>query len=76
MEDHVRKGIYIYVFVCITGSLCCTAEIDRTLKINYNKKTKINKMHLTIAKILIVNENVSDSPRYYYKTLLKNVKPQ
>jgi len=25
------------VYMCITGSLCCTAEIDRTLSINFEK---------------------------------------
>ena len=29
MEDNVRKRMYVYV--CVTGSLCCTVEIDRTL---------------------------------------------
>ena len=27
-------------YICMTGSLCCTAEIDRTLSINYNRKNK------------------------------------
>ena len=27
--------------ICMTGSLCYTAEIDRTLEINYNGKIKI-----------------------------------
>ena len=26
------------VYVCTTGSLCCAAETDRTLYINYNRK--------------------------------------
>ena len=30
MEDRMRKRMYI----CMTGSLCCTAEIDTTLSIN------------------------------------------
>ena len=29
--------------MCITGSLHCTTEIDRTLQINYNKKTIYKK---------------------------------
>ena len=29
--------------ICMTGSLCCIVEIDRTLQINYNKKIKIIK---------------------------------
>ena len=50
MEDNVRKRmyhvyiyIYIYVYiyvhihVCMTGSFCYTAEIDRTMSIHYNK---------------------------------------
>ena len=28
----------IYMYICITGSLCCTEVIDRTLSVNYNKK--------------------------------------
>ena len=36
MEDKERKRIYI----CMTGSLCCRVEIDRTLQINYNGKNK------------------------------------
>ena len=32
----------------MTGSLCCAAEIDRTLQINYNKKIKIYKEHIQI----------------------------
>ncbi len=36
MEDNVRKRMYI----CMTGSLCCTAEIDRTTQINYNRFNK------------------------------------
>ena len=41
MEDNVRKTVYIYVYILyiktisisiyMTGSLCCSAEIDRTL---------------------------------------------
>ena len=30
MEDNVRKRIYRYIYR-MTGSLCCIAEIDRTL---------------------------------------------
>ena len=33
MEDNMRKRMYIF----ITESLCCRAEIDRTLYINHNK---------------------------------------
>ena len=39
MEDNIRKRMY----VCITGSLCCTAEIDNKIiliisQLNSNKK--------------------------------------
>ena len=35
----------------MTGSLCCTVEIDRTLKINYNGKNKnYKKKHYTDQK--------------------------
>lgn len=42
MGDNVRKRVYAYIHtptrVCTTGSLCCTAEMDRTLSGNYKKK--------------------------------------
>ena len=38
MEDNVKKRIYTYI--CMTGSLCCTVEIDKTLSIDYNGKNK------------------------------------
>ena len=30
MEDNVRKimFVYVYMYIYMTGSLCCTAEID------------------------------------------------
>ena len=31
------------VHICITGSLCCTAEMGRTLQINYKEKCKRKK---------------------------------
>ena len=33
MKEYGKENIYIYTYtyVCITGSLCCTVEIDRTL---------------------------------------------
>ena len=51
MEDNVRKRIYIHTHTHMTGSLCCTAETDRTFfiiekikilknKTNNNKKPK------------------------------------
>ena len=33
-RQYEKKNVYI----CITGSLCCTAEMDKTLEITYNKK--------------------------------------
>ena len=35
----MSKRMYIYM----TGSLCCTVEMDRTLQVNYNGKIKIIK---------------------------------
>ena len=43
----MKKNTYIYI--CITESLCCTAEINTTLSINYTskqikkKKTKLDQ---------------------------------
>ena len=47
MDKNIKKNVYIYIYVCvcvcvcvcITRSLCCTAEIDRTLYINCNKNS-------------------------------------
>ena len=45
-EKRTLKRIYL----CISGSLCCTAEINATVEINYTSikyyKLKINKIHL------------------------------
>ena len=38
-----KEHIYVCGCVCVTGSLCCAVEIDKTLWINYNWK---NKNHL------------------------------
>ena len=38
MEDSVRKRMG--TCMCVTGSLCCIVEIDRTLLTNYNGKNK------------------------------------
>lgn len=32
----------------MTGSLCCTREIDKTLQINYNLKSKINTKKISV----------------------------
>ena len=37
---HGEKNVYIYIYVCVIGSHCCTVEIDRTLLTNYNAKNK------------------------------------
>ena len=37
MIDNIRKRMYAYTDTYKSGSLCCTAEIDRTLQIDYNK---------------------------------------
>ena len=40
----------------MTRSLCCTVEIDRTLKINYNgKKTKVIKISQSKSLFLIAS---------------------
>ena len=38
--DSMSKIIYIYVYVWITRSMCCTAEIDTTLNQLYYNKIK------------------------------------
>ena len=45
IEDNVRKRMYIYVCVCVTGSLCCTVETEHCkptimvkIKVIKNKK--------------------------------------
>ena len=30
----------MYIYICMPALLCYKAEIDRTLKINYNRKKK------------------------------------
>ena len=35
----------------MTGSLCCTAEIDTTLHINYNKKKNLKDQFLGIPVV-------------------------
>ena len=35
IKDSMRKRM---LYTCMTGSLGCAAEIDRTLQINYNNK--------------------------------------
>ena len=54
MED-MRKRMCIYMYICITGSLCCTVEIDRTLKINCNKNFFKKRIHWspTVAQWLM-----------------------
>jgi len=42
MEDNVKKKKKKNIYK--TGSLCCTAEIDRTLQINYYKNIKDIKL--------------------------------
>ena len=32
--------VYIYMYVCITESLCCTPETNTALKINYTSILK------------------------------------
>ena len=72
----MRKRMYIHIYM--TGSLCCTAEIDRTLSINYNKnkiiKTKQNKSDKGRGKRAQVTFNlfflsgVNSRRRYYLKS--------
>ena len=40
MEDKVRKKTIYIVYVYIKLGLCCTAEIDQTVLIKYNKNLK------------------------------------
>ena len=40
MEKNIKKE---YIYICITESLCCTAEINTTLWINYTSITKKEK---------------------------------
>ena len=30
-KEYEKECVYIYVYICITESLCCTAEINKTL---------------------------------------------
>ena len=34
MEANIRKRMYIYICICMTGSLHCTVETDTTLYVN------------------------------------------
>ena len=40
VDKTIWKKIYVYVYIYMTGLLCCTAEIDRTLYIPYHRKNK------------------------------------
>ena len=40
-KEHKKKNVYI----CITESLCCTAEINTTLKIRYTSIEKKKERH-------------------------------
>ena len=36
MENNMKKNAYIYAYVCVTESLCCTAENNTSIVyINY-----------------------------------------
>ena len=43
------------VYICMTGSLCCTAEMDRTLEINHNflKKEKKRENRTMIQEMWV-----------------------
>ena len=43
MEKTIKKNIYTYIHIysiCISESLCSTAEINTTLQINYTSNKK------------------------------------
>ena len=42
MGQPKKKNVYTYIYVCITESLGCTAEINTVLYINYTPITKKN----------------------------------
>lgn len=59
-RQHEKKNvcvyvhIYVYIPVCLVGSLGCTAEIDRTLEINYTKKRRLVCLLMMEAQELFI----------------------
>ena len=52
------KNVYIFIYVCIIESLCCTAEINITLQINYTLiKFKKEKREKDLAQHLADRKN-------------------
>ena len=47
MEKNIKKNVYL----CITESLCCTAEMNTTLEINYTSIKKFFKIFYKWQKI-------------------------
>ena len=43
MEDGMEKTMRVYIYICTTGSLCCTSEIDTTVNQLHSKKRKKRK---------------------------------
>ena len=59
--------------MCMTGSLCCIVEIDRTLKINYNGKNKILKGRIKYLRIHSPKE-AKDVYSEKYKMQMKEIR--
>ena len=48
----INVCVYIYIYICMVGSLYCTAEIEGTLnQLHFNKKFK-NKKYVVYAYIM------------------------
>ena len=41
-----KKELYIYIYICIADSLCCTAETNTTCKVTKNQLKKRKKENL------------------------------
>ena len=37
---HTHTHMYAHMYICTYGSLCCTAENDRTWQTRYDRKNK------------------------------------
>ena len=59
MEDNVKKNVC--VCVCVTELLCCTAEIDRTLRVNYNKFFKLSVVKQFLKNSMCKELNICEA---------------